>query len=109
MFDSPAYFLFLIPVVLLYWPLNHRTQTFSSFLREIAWHSFGRKYATWLKGSGEDVKTTQELMRHANSGLTLDVHPQALTSAKPAAHLKLKMVEMIRRAMETTSIPLFPR
>src|SRR6266481_434800 len=26
LFDSPAYFLFLIPVVLLYWRLNHRTQ-----------------------------------------------------------------------------------
>ena len=26
LFDSPAYFLFLIPVVLLYWRLNHRAQ-----------------------------------------------------------------------------------
>src|SRR5712692_8559593 len=26
LFDSPAYFLFLIPVVLLYWRLNHRGQ-----------------------------------------------------------------------------------
>jgi len=29
LFDSPAYFLFLIPVVLLYWRLSHRAQTFS--------------------------------------------------------------------------------
>jgi integrase len=47
-----------------------------------------------LKGSGEDVKTIQELMRHANSRLTLDVYAQALTPAKRAAHLKV--VEMIR-------------
>src|SRR3981189_2085842 len=26
LFDSPAYFLFLIPVVVLYWRLNHRAQ-----------------------------------------------------------------------------------
>src|SRR6266699_7198152 len=48
-----------------------------------------RTFATLLKGSGEDVKTTQELMRHANSRLTLDVYAQALTPAKRAAHLKV--------------------
>jgi integrase len=47
--------------------------------KQIGWHSFRRSYARLLKGSGEDVKTTQELMRHANSRLTLDVHAQALT------------------------------
>ena len=46
-----------------------------------------RTFATLLKGSGEDVKTTQELMRHANSRLTLDVYAQALTPARRAAHL----------------------
>ena len=59
-----------------------------------------------LKGSGEDVKTTQELMRHANSRLTLDVYAQALTPAKHAAHLKV--VEMIRPAVETGSVPCAP-
>ena len=62
--------------------------------KQIGWHSFRRSYATLLKGSGEDVKTTQELMRHANSRLTLDVYAQALTPAKRAAHMKV--VEMIR-------------
>jgi len=72
--------------------------------RQIGWHSFRRTFATLLKGSGEDVKTTQELMRHANSRLTLDVYAQALTPAKCAAHLKV--VEMIRPAVETGSVPL---
>src|SRR5262249_40772671 len=53
-------------------------------------------FATLLKGSGEDVKTVQELMRHANSRLTLDVYAQALTQAMRAAHLKI--VEMIQPA-----------
>jgi len=57
-----------------------------------------------LKGSGEDVKTTQELMRHANSRLTLDVYAQALTPAKRAAHLKV--VGLIRPSAETGSVPL---
>ncbi|WP_183787969.1 tyrosine-type recombinase/integrase [Tunturiibacter gelidoferens] len=33
-------------------------------------HSFG----TLLKANGEDVKTVQELLRHANSRITLDVY-----------------------------------
>jgi len=51
--------------------------------------------AEHLKGGGEDVKTVQEVMRHASSRLTLDVYAQALTPAKRAAHLKL--VGLIQR------------
>jgi integrase len=72
--------------------------------KQIGWHSFRRTFATLLKGSGEDIKTTQELMRHANSRLTLDVYAQALTPAKRAAHLKV--VEMIRPTAGTGSVPL---
>jgi integrase len=73
--------------------------------KQIGWHSFRRTFATLLKGSGEDVKTVQELMRHANSRLTLDVYAQALTPAKRAAHLKI--VEMIRpaQAKEVLVVP----
>ena len=49
------------------------------------------------------MKTVQELMRHANSRLTLDVYAQALTPAKLAAHLKV--VEMIRPIVETEFVP----
>ncbi len=42
--------------------------------KHIGWHSFSRMFATLLKGTGEDIKTTQELTRHANSRLTLDVY-----------------------------------
>src|SRR5215467_7243946 len=70
--------------------------------KQIGWHSFRRTFATLLKSSGEDIKTTQELMRHANSRLTLDIYAQAITPAKRAAHLKV--VEMIRPAAGTTGI-----
>ena len=46
----------------------------------------------------------QELMRHANSRLTLDVYAQALTPAKRAAHLKV--VELIGPTVGTISVPL---
>lgn len=74
--------------------------------KRIGWHSFRRTFATLLKGSGEDVKTTQELMRHASSRVTLDVYAQALTPAKRAAHLKV--VEMIRPAREAEVVPIVP-
>jgi len=66
-----------------------------------------RTFATLLKGGGEDVKTVQELMRHANSRLTLDVYAQALTPAKRAAHLKL--IGLIHPAAETAIGPSWSR
>ena len=73
--------------------------------KALGWHSFRRTFATLLKGGGEDVKTVQELMRHASSRLTLDVYAQALTPAKRAAHLKL--VGLIHPAAETAIGPLW--
>lgn len=72
--------------------------------KQIGWHSFRRTFATLLKGSGEDVKTTQELMRHANSRMTLDVYAQALSPAKRAAHLKV--VELIQPSTGIAVVPV---
>ncbi len=35
--------------------------------------------------SGSSVKTTQELMRHATAGITLELYAQAVTEDKRAA------------------------
>ncbi len=43
------------------------------------WHTFRHTYATLLKGNGEDVKVVQELMRHANISVTLNIYAQAIT------------------------------
>jgi len=56
-------------------------------------------------GGNEDVKTMQELMRHANCRLTLDVYAQALTPAKRAAHRRL--VGLIQPG-ETQLVPCGP-
>ena len=52
-------------------------------------HKFRHTFGTLLKANGEDVKTVQELLRHANSRITLDVYTQAVGSNKRAAQSKV--------------------
>ncbi len=61
--------------------------------KNIGWHAFRHTFGTLLKANGEDVKTVQELLRHANSRITLDVYTQAVNSTKRAA--QSKVVQMI--------------
>ena len=57
--------------------------------KKIGWHTFRHSFGTLLKENGEDVKTVQELLRHANSRITLDVYTQAVNSNKRAAQSKV--------------------
>jgi integrase len=57
--------------------------------KNIGWHTFRHSFGTLLKANGEDVKTVQELLRHANSRITLDVYTQAVNSHKRAAQSKV--------------------
>jgi site-specific recombinase XerD len=57
--------------------------------KNIGWHTFRHSFGTLLKANGEDIKTVQELLRHANSRITLDVYTQAVTSNKRAAQSKV--------------------
>lgn len=43
------------------------------------------------QGQREDVKTVQELLRHANSKITLDPYTQALSPAKRQAQSKVQI------------------
>ena len=61
--------------------------------KRMGWHTFRYSFGTLLKANGEDVKTVQELLRHANSRITLDVYTQAVNSHKRAA--QSKVVEMM--------------
>jgi integrase len=53
------------------------------------WHTFRHTYATLLKGNGEDVKVVQELMRHANISVTLNIYAQAITQSKRDAQSRV--------------------
>jgi integrase len=58
--------------------------------KKIGWHTFRHSFGTLLKANGsEDVKTVQELLRHANSRITLDAYTQAVNSNKRAAQSKV--------------------
>jgi integrase len=64
-------------------------QTLMTTFKNIGWHTFRHSFGTLLKANGEDVKTVQELLRHANSKITLDVYTQAVNSHKRAAQSKV--------------------
>ena len=53
--------------------------------KRIGWHTFRHTYTTLLHANHEDVKVTQELLRHASAKLTMDVYAQAVTPAKRKA------------------------
>jgi len=56
---------------------------------KVGWHTFRHSYATILKSHGEDVKTVQELLRHANSSVTMNLYAQAVTNIKRSAQSKV--------------------
>jgi integrase len=70
--------------------------------KNTGWHTFRHTFGTLLKANGEDVKTVQELLWHANSRITLDVYTQAVTSNKRAAESKVirMMVSDVRQKRE---------
>jgi integrase len=53
--------------------------------KRIGWHSFRHGLATVLRQKGVDIKTAQELLRHANSRITLDIYQQAVSEEKRVA------------------------
>jgi integrase len=50
--------------------------------KRIGWHSFRHGLATMLRQKGVDIKTAQELLRHANSRITMDIYQQSITEEK---------------------------
>jgi integrase len=57
--------------------------------KRVRWHVFKRSFATLLKGNGEEVKTVQESLRHADGQVTLDVYTQGLMPLKRADSRRL--------------------
>jgi site-specific recombinase XerD len=78
-----------------YWPDNLLRRYIKPVARangiykNISWHTSHHTFGTLLKGNGEDVNTVQELLRHANSRITLEVYTQAKTSNKRAAQCRV--------------------
>ena len=68
--------------------------------KRIGWHTFRHSFGTLLKANGEDVKIVQELLRHANSRITLDVYIQTVNSNKRAAQSKVCKNDGVKRGSE---------
>ena len=64
----------------------------------VGWHTLRHTFGTLMKANGEDIKTIQELLRHANYKVTADTYTQAVTPTKRAAQTKLvKMILPLRK------------
>jgi integrase len=57
--------------------------------KTVGWHTFRHSLGTNLRSLGVDVKVAQELLRHANSKITLDLYTQAVSSQKREANDRL--------------------
>jgi integrase len=55
----------------------------------VGWHTLRHTFGTLMKANGEDVKTIQELLRHANYKVTVDVYTQAVTDVKRTARSRV--------------------
>src|SRR6185437_6620519 len=55
----------------------------------VGWHTLRHSLGTLMKANGEDVKTIQETLRHANFKVTMDVYTQGITAIRRSAHSKV--------------------
>ena len=72
--------------------------------KHITWHSFRHTFSTLLVGNGEDIKTAQSLLRHANPNITLGIYAHAIDQKKRSALSKVvQMMVPKGKAAEVTA------
>jgi integrase len=67
--------------------------------KRVGFHTFRHTCTTLLTQNNEDVKIVQELLRHANSRITLDLYAQARMSEKRSAQSKV-----VRMVLEKSAV-----
>lgn len=55
----------------------------------VGWHTLRHTFGTLMNANGEDLKTIQEMLRHATFKVTADIYTQAITDTKREAHNKV--------------------
>ncbi len=60
---------------------SHRGREAAEIPGGRSWHTLCHTFSTLMKANGEDMKTIQELVRHANYKVTADTYGQAVTPA----------------------------
>jgi site-specific recombinase XerD len=56
---------------------------------KVGWHTLRHSFGTLMKANGEDLKTIQELLRHATFKVTADTYTQAVTPVKRNAQARI--------------------
>ena len=54
----------------------------------VGWHTLRHSLGTPMKANGENVKTIQETLRHANFKVTMDVYAQGTEEIRRTAHTR---------------------
>jgi integrase len=65
----------------------------------VGWHTLRHSLGTLMTANGEDVKTVQETLRHANFKVTMDVYTQGVTEVKRNAHSRV-----VRQIMDVPEV-----
>jgi hypothetical protein len=60
----------------------------------VGWHTLRHSFETLMKANGEDIKTIQELLRHATFKVTADTYTQAVTPVKRDAQARIAKLIM---------------
>jgi integrase len=66
--------------------------------KRIGWHTFRRSLASILAAEGENVKVVQELLRHANASITMELYQQAGADAKRQAQEHIGGLFVLKKA-----------
>jgi integrase len=67
------------------WPAAKR----AGISKRIGWHTFRRSLASLLVVESPDMKLTQEILRHANARITMELYAQSTMPAKQELQAKL--------------------
>jgi integrase len=65
----------------------------AGIIKPLNWHVFRRTFSTLLAANGEDMKTVQSLLRHANPAITMGIYTHAVSKKKREA--QSRVVEMV--------------
>jgi integrase len=69
----------------------------AGIIKHVTWHTFRHTFSTLLLENGEDIKTAQSLLRHANPNITLGIYAHAIDKKKRSAQSKVVQMMLPNR------------
>jgi integrase len=69
----------------------------AGIVKHVTWHTFRHTFSTLLLENGEDIKTAQSLLRHANPSITLGIYAHAIDKKKRSAQSKVVQMMLPNR------------